>query len=304
MSIIRPCPDAARPARGGFTFLELLLALTLSGVLVTVLFRMINGNSEFVGRQSAQQEVQQTARSTLDLIAADLRSAPPQGIVEMLPGSVRFYAARAAGVLCNPLTTSSTVAWVLFPSDVFPSDSVINRRSWGIAVEQTADAAVPTGSWRFVPQVARSSSADPCAAVQPSLSTSHTRIGFAAGAGAFVASGTVPVATQVLLYEEVRYDVAASTTPGLTGTWLRRMAGYGASGQPNMQPVAGPVPTTGALTFTYLQGDGVTPATTASQVRRIQIRIVAQSAMMRAAGGGSRAPVAVDTLSTDVFLRN
>jgi type II secretory pathway pseudopilin PulG len=282
----------------------MLVALTISGILVTVIFRVITGNSEFVGMQAARQEVQQTARATLDLVAADLRSAPPGGILEMEPGSVRLYTARGAGMLCAAATPSSGTVWALFPADAFPSDSVFARRSWGLALEQTADPATSTGDWRFVSQVGHAVSGDPCATVQPTLTSRHVRLGFTApGGSTFVGSGTLQPGTQALLYEEVRYDVAESTSGGMDGYWLRRMAGYGADGEPNMQPMAGPVPAAGALTLTYLQADGVTPATDASQVRRVRIRIIAQSQMERD-WTGTRAPVEVDTLATEVYLRN
>jgi hypothetical protein len=70
-----------------------------------------------------------------------------------------------------------------------------------------------------------------------------------------------------------------------------------------MQPMAGPVPDAGALSLTYLQADGVTPATTPAEVKRVKIRIIAQSQMERS-WSGSRKAVEVDTLSTEIYLRN
>jgi hypothetical protein len=81
------------------------------------------------------------------------------------------------------------------------------------------------------------------------------------------------------------------------------MAGYGTNGRPNMQPMAGPVPSGTSLQFEYLQADGVTAATTPADVRQVSIRVITQSRSETASSGTMR-PSQVDTTSTDVYLRN
>src|SRR5690606_35616780 len=145
-------------------------------------------------------------------------------------------------------------------------------------------------------------SADLCGAVQPQASADHVRLGFITPGPPFTLGDSVPAGTQVMLFEEIRYDVAPSGSGGVPGTWIRRMIGYSGAA-PNMQPMAGPVPDEGALQFTYLQADGVTPALTPDQVRQIGIRVVTES-RTRAAQGGTLRPEQVDTAATTVYLRN
>ena len=291
-----PRPDA----RAGFTLIEILVALLVSGLVVSGIFQVLQGNSRFVGMQSAREEVQQNARAALDLIAADLRAVPPSAIVDMQPDRIRFLQPRAWGVLCNTLKPATSVAWAVFPASVVPADAFFGRPHWGLAVEQTADPIVRTGSFRFVSGTTQTTSGDPCDAIQPDASADRLRLGFVTPGAAFVSSDTVAPGTQVMLFEEVRYDVQAGGS--VPGNWIRRMAGYSGS-TPNMQPMAGPVPAAGALDFTYLQADGSTPAVTADQVRQIDIRVVTQSRSLMDVGGTLQ-PQQVDTASTSVYLRN
>ena len=79
------------------------------------------------------------------------------------------------------------------------------------------------------------------------------------------------------------------------------MAGY-TSGNPNMQPMAGPVPAGAGIRFTYQRADGSAAATPA-QVRQIAIEVVTQSRAVFNQGGTVQ-PQQVDTARTVVYLRN
>lgn len=301
MSTTPPSREAARPdGRAGFTLLEILIALMVSGLVVTGIFEVLQGNSRFVELQSAREEVQQNARAGLDLIAGDLRAVPPGAIIDMQPNRIRVMQPRAWGVLCNTLTPASTTAWAVFPADVVPTETVFGRPHWGLGVEQSPDLLAHTGVYRFVAAPTLATSGDPCDAIQPVSSAQRVRLGFSTPGSAFVAADSVPAGAKVMVYEEVRYDVAASAG-SIPGDWIRRMIGYSGT-TPNMQPMAGPVPAAGALEFTYLQADGTTAALTPAQVRQIGIRVVTQS-RANTMHGGTLGPE-VDTASTRVYLRN
>jgi prepilin-type N-terminal cleavage/methylation domain-containing protein len=290
-------------ARGGFTLVELLVALVISGLLTGVIFQVIGGNSRFVSMQSAREEVQQNSRAAVDLITGDLRSAASVGLIEMQPNAVRLYVPRAWGILCADVTSNSTDVWAVFPAGTIPTDfsPTAQAAHWGIAVHQTDDPTVSTNQYRFVSAVAPATSTNPCAAVQPNLGAAHTTMGFRKTAGVFVNAGvTIRTGTPVMIFEEVRYDVAQS---GGTGDfWVRRMVGYSGT-SPNMQPMAGPVPGSTALRFTYLQSDGVTTTSVASAVRQVRVNFTNQS-RSRSMQSGQLKPQQLDSTSVDVFLRN
>lgn len=310
MSSIPRFPDAARVLhdRRGFTLVELLVALMISSFLVTVIFQLMNGNSRFVRLQSAREEVQQNARAAIDVMASDLRTVPPSAIQAMGEDSIRFYMPRAWGVLCNTLDTNSATAWVIFPAEVLSSTDVFAKEHWGIAVEQTADPLVHTDQLRYVRSLSQQTTGNACTGssttLQPNLvAAQHLALGFNRPSGtSFVSAGSILPGTQVLLFEEMKYDVAASSSSAVPGSWIRRMVGRTNTGL-NMQPMAGPVPATGALRFAYYRADGVTAATTPADVRRIGIQVITESRAQSEIGGTRRAEQ-TDTVSTDVYLRN
>ena len=303
-------PDAARTLRDrrGFTLMELLVALMISSFLVTVIYQLMSGNSRFVRIQSAREEVQQNARAAIDVMASDLRTVPPSAIRAMGPDSIRFYMPRAFGVLCNSIDATSPTVWALFPAGVLSSTDVFGKPHWGIAVEQTADPLVHNDALRFVAGPTQQTASNACTgtpgSLQPVLQAGQQiALGFNRPAGtSYVTAGTILPGTQVVLFEEMKYDVAPSSSAAVPGSWIRRMVGRTASG-PNMQPMAGPVPASGALRFSYVRADGATAATTAADVRRIGIRVITQS-RAQAGPAGNRHSEQTDTVSTDVYLRN
>lgn len=304
MYSIRPFPERALPrGRGGFTVMELMIALVISGILTTVVLQFLQGNSRFVRNQSAREEVQQNARTALDLIASELRAAPPAALMTLSPDSVRFRVPRAWGVLCNQLTTASTTAWVLFPANLGTSAAVFGQPHIGIGVEQTADPMVPTGLFQFVAGPGQVTVGNPCADIQPDLDpAAHLTLGFnTTGGTPLVAAGTLLPGTRVMLFEEMKYDVAQASSSPVPGHWIRRMMGTIGEAA-NMQPMAGPTPEVGGLRFTYRRSDG-TPTTTAEEVRRIHVQVIAQSRAERGTGA-ARAPEVMDTAATEVYLRN
>lgn len=284
--------------------MELLVALMISTLLVTVIYQLMAGNSRYVRMQSAREEVQQNARAAIDVISADLRTVPPAAIQAMGPDSIRFYLPRGWGVLCDTIDGTSPTAWAIFPASVVTNTDIFGKPHWGVAVEQTASPDAHTDRWRFITSPTRQTSGNPCATVQPNIDAAqHLTLGFDRPSGTqFVTSGTILPGTQVMVFEEVRYDVAPSSSSAIPGSWIRRMVGR-VSGAINMQPMAGPVPASGALQLQYFRSDGVTAATAAADVRRVNIRVIAQS-RAESGTGTSRAPSEMDTVTTDVYLRN
>jgi prepilin-type N-terminal cleavage/methylation domain-containing protein len=308
MSLIPVCRPSEGLSRAGFTLIELLVALTIGGLLSTILFQLMQGNSRFVAMQSAREEVQQNGRASLDLIAGDLRALPSSAIQDMQPHSVRFYLPRGWGVLCNQVTATTLTAYVIFPAGAFPEEFRANAAHWGVALEQTADPGASTGAYGYVRNAQRVPEGTECDAIHPDAGnasryyTTGLSVGSSLVDAALLGTGAVILpGTQVMIFEEVRYDVElASSGPG--GYWLRRMSGYSGD-QRNMQPMAGPLPTDTSLVFRYLQQDGVSTAAQAADVRRIRVWLEVQSRSGRVESGVRR-PQQVDTVTTDVILRN
>jgi prepilin-type N-terminal cleavage/methylation domain-containing protein len=291
-----------RNATGGFTLVELLVALVISGLLTTVIFQTLLGNSRFVANQSAREEVQQNTRAALELIAGDLRAATGGGIVEANANSVRLRVPRAWGVACNAVSGSGGTVWALFPQGTFPPGFSYQAAHWGVALNQTDNAATTAtgaGAFRYVTSVTPPGGGNSCAAVQPQMAGLEAR-GFSSPGPPLTTGGlTVPAGASLMVYEEIAYDVAQGTGGEL---WVRRSVGF-ASGVANMQPLAGPVPNAESLRLTYLDQNGGGSILSTADIRQVRVALVAQSrAQVRR--GGQMVPERRDSATVDVFLRN
>ena len=98
MSSIR---TETRALRRGFTLIEVMVAITITFILATVLYKLLASQTRFTALNSAQQEVQQNARGALEMIAADIRVTPSGGIATAGLNTVTLYVPKAFGILCT-----------------------------------------------------------------------------------------------------------------------------------------------------------------------------------------------------------
>lgn len=238
------------PARGqgGFTLIELIVALVISGLLATVIFQLVQGQSRFSAIQGARAEVQQNTRGALELITSEIRSLPAGSIESAGPDGIGFLLPRAWGLVCSAPPALGGTVGVVFPPGTWPAEfptDLTQDTGWGLAIPGAAGgyvAARVTGS-----TVANGA----CPA----------SLGVPAGNGAVMRQFTLsalpaailaPSGTPVFVYQRVAYDVDLSSSGGPKGWWIRRRSGAG-----NPEPLAGPLLTTGTsgtngLRFTYL----------------------------------------------------
>jgi prepilin-type N-terminal cleavage/methylation domain-containing protein len=235
----------------GFTLVEVLVALTIALILSGVVFQLIRGQSRFVTVQSAREEVQQNTRGALELMASELRSVEPGGLVETDSNSVSFLLPRAWGLYCGGTATQMSAVFPDFPTEM----RALNSASGVIA--DTA-AATPPRKWGPSPvDAARATvtaiatfdvtaAGNPCAALRPTTIPSPSSQGLRLDGTNLP---TPPVGNLVYLYQYVRYDVAQSGGEW----WIRRSNGM--SGASTVQqPLAGPIPAGAGLRFRYWEG--------------------------------------------------
>jgi len=284
----RPAADSA-----GFTLIELVVAMVLGAVVVTIVFQLINAQGRFVELQSAREEVQQNNRAAIELIGSELRALPPgEGLVRASADSITLRSTRIWGVVCAVGPNSIDVVFPTIAGASYPVNSgtgaVVNVGTrevpmWSSPVAVTAvGAAAPTCAGAPVPVGAERRTVS--VAVMP-----------ANGAG-------TPVAGDAMyLFDLVTYRTGTSS--GVPGRWIQRRVGD--AGSSSNQPMAGPIDDAAGLRFRYFVGASTTSvagavldAPTRNGVTRVMLIVDAVSRRSFATGRVQH----VDTLL--VSLRN
>jgi prepilin-type N-terminal cleavage/methylation domain-containing protein len=292
----------ARSAPAGFTLVEMLVAVVISGFMVTVLFQLLIGQGRFVQLQSSQEEVQQNARAAVEIVASELRTVPPGAIIQANDNALEFRLPRAWGTLCSPLTSASTTMQIVVPTGLFPAAEFASNGVWGVAVPGATER-----DWVGISSVTAvkidPALPFPCGAMFPQLTVGVWPAGVDVWQLAFTATSvSVPAARSVFIFQRVRYDTG--NPAGVAGTWVQRNLGLALQ-----QPMAGPLLGGAAgLQFRYftssntpITAPGMNNAGSAATFRSLSRVGVVVSAESQYALNGRRR---TDTDSVTVYLRN
>lgn len=312
---------SARRRQAGFTLVELLVALVISGIFAGIVFQLIQGQGQFVALQTARGEVQQNSRGALDIMSGEIRTLAPTALLEATATSLTFMLPRAWGIACGTGAGTVTVLFPSLPTELFaaPSGSAsgvggTTVGALGIMVNQGTETtpvwAPPT------PSLALPASRASVTAVAPVAATACNALGWQAPTGAapvaytFTASNLPAIAqgNAVYFYQMVKYDVAADADPTKRYFWLRRsqgLRGTATIGVPfNQQPLAGPLPAANSLALTYYNSAGVLVGAPAQNranlnaVARIGVRLTTRNR------GKTGAELQTETAETTIHLRN
>ena len=101
--------------RGGFTLVELLVAIVVAGILMTAIFQVLVSQQRIFTVQRERIQSQQTVRSGLEIMAAELRElSPGEGDFLMAgPDEMEFRVVRGMGVACEKTSDSPLILRVL-----------------------------------------------------------------------------------------------------------------------------------------------------------------------------------------------
>lgn len=266
-------------SRRAFTLVELMVSLVIAGILIGVIFQFLLGQGRFARLQGAREEVQQNARVALDVISSDLRAVGQQGIISATANSISFRAPRAWGLVCGYISTSPVKLAVLFPLAAMPmlrsgEDELAVATDFYRVTDETGDGSVAANKCK--------TDVKP----NPDPVLQQARV-FSGREGTAIPDNFLPRGDSYV-YDVVTYDVAESTVAGTNvGRWIRR----------NGQPLAGPLPAGGGLTFAYTDQNGA-PTADASGIRRIRITVTTHSRAR------FKDQAQADTDSTIIYLRN
>lgn len=264
------------------------MALVISGILMATVFQILTGQSRAVAVQGAREESQQNVRGALEIVSSELRTAIPQGITRAETRAITFMQPRAWGLVCGSDGVNRVDA-------IFPSTQSLNAFTPGGTAGVAINVAAAGHDWR--PRTETNNARANVTAIQQLGDGAQ---GTCAGATAIGASGNVvtvrisadwaietlvgnlalPARREVVLYSLTAYDVAQSSGRW----WLRRSNGVDANGNPDPQPLAGPLTGEGGFTLTYFGADPAVPvaapgtnAAGLSALRMVQVTVATES---------------------------
>lgn len=277
----------------GVSLVELLVALTLSGLLAAAAAGVLGRTQSFYRAAVQQIDVSQSLRVAGAFLPAELREldAVDGDVVAMTPTAVTIRAARQLAALCRtplPGDAPGSVSLTL-RAPLLSELRDFNPATDSLWIFRDGDPLSPEDDdWiaAAITTLAPDSCPDGGAGRRV---TAFSRL----AAGQTMEEGRIAAGTPVLGFETVTYRLYRSSTDR---RWY-----VGMETASDLQPVLGPV-TDDGLAFTYLDSSGAT-ALQPAQVSVIEFRVRARTVEpIRTREGRLDRPL--DSLAGVVFLRN
>lgn len=267
--------------RTGHTLTELIMAMTIMGVVGASITRLIVFQSRAFQRQSAGKQARAVARAAVNMIQSELRMVEASGGVSAASGtSITVRLPYAMGVICDNNTIS-----------LLPSDSMMYATAnfSGYAWRDSA-----TGGYTYVESgasVSAGTAADCTTAgvttltggqvvnISPALSAAAAKVGY-----------------NVFLEQRITYSFATSVMlPGRTGLF-RTPAATGVA-----EEIAAPFASSSSFKFFDLNANAAsTTVPTLSNIRGIELNFVGESERVPR----NSSTYASATTTTAVFFAN
>lgn len=251
-----------RDGRGGFTLVEVLVALAIAGLVAAGLHRLLLQHRRFYSHVEATALNHDVLRVAWAVLTADLREADPgAGDVALLaPDSLRVRSPVAFGIACATHPATDRVALLEA------------RGSWGPGADSVLVHG--TSGWRATRVVAREPPGPPLACPYGSGTEAVLEL---AGGTADIRPGDPLRAFRSRVYHVTAQDGAR---------WLAR------SDQGGTEILAGPLSASGGLRFRLLDAAGAATADPAG-AERVELVVRAESLLSPGAPRRSSLSVAV-----------
>lgn len=296
----------ARRIRRGYTLGELLVTMTLLGIVGTVVTRLMLGQQRFYHRQVEQSSVRRELRTTMSLLPSDLRALSSSGgdLTDFSASSITFRNMLGASVVCaKPNNTTM---------DLPPLNMARNTLTSWYTQPQIGDSifAFNEGALRGAEDDTwtglRITSIAPSAALCPAsvlldpvldVGKSRWRVTVTPNIPA-----TIDVGAAIRFERSTRYQL----TTGASGKYYLSRSEY-LGGWTEATPISGPFDApgaTGGIQFRFYDSTGVavTAVANSRNVARIDLLLKATGASTSGNIGGGTA--VKDSLALRVALRN
>lgn len=282
--------------RRGFTFIELLVAMVLLGVVALAVYQLLTNNQRLYRQQAERSDLNETLRGATSMLPMELRevnAADTMGsdITSMTANAITYKAMRTLYFACNnPVDGGSTGSIDLWRTPFFGNRYPDPTRD-SVVLFAEADPTTRMDNFWVHANVSAVSYGSLCPGTQPSVTVTLSNVYPVGGLGK--ATAGTPVRgyemLQLLTYQDARGDA-----------WLGVRQLLKATGWTTTQPLLGPLAGRG-VRFTYLDTAGVV-TTQPTSVARIGIMVPGMTLEpVRSAGRLQRV---IDSLSTTVAVRN
>jgi prepilin-type N-terminal cleavage/methylation domain-containing protein len=261
----------------GFTLVEVLVAMTLTGIVVAGTLRALTAQKKFYARQTRILQARHAMRASTTILVSELREVSATGgdLYAIGPDSVAFRSTVAFGIVCDVNGTSGTLSLVL------TSGRFVLEAGDSLLVFVENGPGDLDDAWRALPVNSISTTGPDCASGTPA-----DRVVNATGDFTGIWNGA-----PVRLFRPYVFGLFE-----MDGRWWLGRRNR-ASGEAYV-PVAGPLapPADGGLQLTYYQADGMTTSNPAL-VNRVSITVKAPT-------DRTLTDPAYRSLSTGAYLRN
>lgn len=296
--------------RGGFTLVELLIALILLGIISTAIYQVLATNQRTYLAQTQRIDMQQNIRAGAAILPGEFRTldAADGDISAMSATAITIRAMRKLGFLCVPPNLGGGLGNNIFTARVSPAygggafvanDSVLvywegnpNTRSddsWVPGQVKNVNAVNAAGC----PDAGTPGAPHPgyVVTLNPPWPT-----GIEPFSGvAFNTPNAITNGSPVYGFQTVQYSLFQWTD----GRWYVGQSVQGGT----TQPLVGPLTGSNGLTFTYYDANGAVTATR-TQVAQIEIVLRAETVSQIRPAYTNAPAYQVDSVDTRVALRN
>lgn len=232
---------SGRGGRAGFTLVELMIAMVLTGIVLGAMYKVLNDNQRYYRSQGEVTEVQHNLRAVALIMPAEFRelAASEGDIIAMGGTEIAVRAMRAYGVLCAaPIGAAIIVRNSLTYAfrEVDPT-----RDSLFLYADGDPDITSDDQWLKFYP-----AAQTPAVCPDGAAATQYTLTG---------PTGSLPLVLDgapVRSFERVRYSVYEDGGDYWLGVQTLVNGSYSA-----LSPVAGPLTGSDGIEFTYYDEDGV-----------------------------------------------
>jgi prepilin-type N-terminal cleavage/methylation domain-containing protein len=263
--------------RAGFTLVELIIAITISGLVMGSVYQILASNQRFYQVQNQILDVQQNIRAVAQILPGELRGLDPDGgdIIALSDTAITIKAMRGLSVLCaTPTAADVTAKQITIRNSLTSGYRAMDATRDSVLIFREGNPQLSSDDrWIHAP-IAASSSVN-CA--DGSAGTRLTLTGMANGDSLGVKSSVgdqgVLSGAPLRTFEVVNYRLYDDGT----GAWWLGMRTYASGAWSATSPIAGPLQANNGLAFEYRDANQNLTATTTA-VRQIRITVRGRSA--------------------------